>query len=61
VLPDSGVTEAMRLLTAKQGQHMLLVTSPASPGGELQGILTQADILGALKVRDGSAPRVERH
>jgi len=60
VLPDSGVTEALRLLTAKQGQHMLLVTSSASADGELQGILTQADILGALKVPGGTAGAAER-
>ena len=61
VLPDSGVTEAMRLLRAKPGQHMLLVTSPASGDGKLQGILTQADILGALKTRDGVAGAAESH
>jgi predicted transcriptional regulator len=44
------VMEALRLLLRESGQHMLLVTSAQ---GQLEGILTQADIPSALKLHYG--------
>ncbi|HEV2420672.1 MAG TPA: chloride channel protein [Candidatus Acidoferrales bacterium] len=48
VPPDCDVMEALRLLLRERAQHMLLVTSP---DGKLEGIVTKADILEALKTR----------
>ncbi len=50
IAPDTDVMEALRLLLAQEGQHMLMVTSST---GELRGILTKTDILTALKSRGG--------
>jgi chloride channel protein, CIC family len=50
VPPECDLMEALRLLTAQRGQPMLLVTSA---DGKLEGILTQADILSALRSRQG--------
>lgn len=49
VSPDCDVMEALRLLLRERAQHMLLVTSA---DGKLEGIITKADILEALKTRD---------
>jgi chloride channel protein, CIC family len=43
--PGYGLQEALRLLTQEREHHMLLVVSEH---GELEGILTKSDILGAL-------------
>lgn len=46
--------EALRLLLSEREMHMLFVTSPE---GKLEGVLTNTDILRALKMRsDGSLP-----
>jgi CIC family chloride channel protein len=49
VSPDCDVMEALRLLLRERAQHMLLVTSA---DGKLEGVVTKADILEALKTRD---------
>jgi len=48
VAPSYGLQEALRLLTEEREHHMLLVVSER---GELEGILTKSDILGALHTR----------
>lgn len=45
VTPDCGLQDALRLLMAPHGEHMLIV---ASEGGQMQGIVTKTDILAAL-------------
>jgi CBS-domain-containing membrane protein len=50
--------EALRLLLSEHEQHMLFVISAE---GKLEGILTKADILKALKMRsDGLLPAPNR-
>ena len=51
VPPECDLREALRLLMAQHGQHMLLVTSG---DGKLDGILTKSDILSALDTRGGN-------
>jgi chloride channel protein, CIC family len=46
---DCDVMEALRLLLRERTQPMLIVVSP---NGKLEGIVTKADILEALKTRD---------
>jgi len=48
VAPGYGLQEALRLLAEEREHHMLLVVSER---GELEGILTKSDILGALHTR----------
>ncbi|MGH9691449.1 MAG: chloride channel protein [Candidatus Acidiferrales bacterium] len=57
VPPECDVLEALRLLMAQHGQHMLLVTSPNE---QLEGILTKTDILSALNTRGGNSGYPER-
>jgi chloride channel protein, CIC family len=45
VTPDCELQDALRLLMAPQGQHMLIVTSD---DGRLKGIVTKTDVLSAL-------------
>ena len=56
VSPDSDLAEAMRLLLADRDQHMLLV---APEGGKLEGILTNMDVLSALKMGNTNGSRVK--
>jgi CIC family chloride channel protein len=53
---DCDVMEALRLLRRQGGEHILLVTSPE---GELEGVITKADILAALEARLLHAPPAE--
>ncbi|MEO6830362.1 MAG: chloride channel protein, partial [Acidobacteriaceae bacterium] len=48
ILPTCDLMEALRLLLSEDEQHMLFVISAQ---GKLEGVLTQTDILGALKMR----------
>jgi len=51
VAPSWDLQEALELLMAQNGLHVLLVTSE---GGELQGVLRERDILSAISVRGAS-------
>jgi hypothetical protein len=42
VSPDCDLSEALRLLMSQRAQHMVLITSEE---GDLEGILTKADVL----------------
>ncbi|HVC18847.1 MAG TPA: chloride channel protein [Vicinamibacterales bacterium] len=53
VPPDCDLMEALRLLTSRSGQHLLLVTSA---DGRLDGIVTKSDILRALTTRGAPEP-----
>lgn len=48
VREDCDLMEALRLLMAQGGQHMVLVNSAA---GQLEGVLTKSDVLSALSSR----------
>lgn len=52
IAPECDLQEALRLLMAKQGRHMLLVTNET---GELQGILTKTDILSIMNARGAAS------
>lgn len=52
ISPECDVTEALRLLLGEHKQHMLLVVSEQ---GKIQGVVTKADILHALRTRQGAA------
>jgi CIC family chloride channel protein len=47
---DSDLEEALRLLTAQHGHHLLLVESE---GGDLAGVVTKSDVLRVLTLRRG--------
>jgi CIC family chloride channel protein len=47
VPPDCDAMEALRLLLSERGEHMLVVTSTQ---GKMEGLVTKADILKALKI-----------
>lgn len=49
VIPECDLEEALRLLMAQSGQHMLLVK--AADTAKLEGVLTKTDILSALDTR----------
>jgi CIC family chloride channel protein len=48
IAPDCDLQEALRMLMAQQGRHMLLVTNET---GELQGVLTKTDVLSVMNTR----------
>ncbi|MDE3152901.1 MAG: chloride channel protein [Gemmatimonadota bacterium] len=53
--PEADLQEALRLLLARPGRHLLLVTSA---GGALEGVLTTTDILAALDAAGQRGPAV---
>ncbi|MGH9454827.1 MAG: CBS domain-containing protein, partial [Terriglobia bacterium] len=52
VPPDCDAMEALRLLLGERGEHMLVVMAAQ---GKLEGIVTKADILKALRISGGEA------
>ncbi|HVZ19509.1 MAG TPA: chloride channel protein [Vicinamibacterales bacterium] len=55
---DMDLEEALRLLTAQHGHHLLLVEAE---NGTLTGVVTKSDVLRALTVRGPEAHHVHEH